>query len=211
MESPVFGVQAKQRWKDIYGVAWAASVIFDKIERIADDIRQNQNVANLTNVLQDMPQTEMLVSSFLRNLPPIILDMVDMITLKPVSLVSKLSRFVRCGFTPGDLVLQNFESDGRSAFADICYRRVQSARADVALRPEREHRRRHRAEERKSRGRASDREHRLQPGTLYQGVDRSTVNSECSKTGELNYGTLHLSCVRDTLYSELRPIVRNHA
>ncbi|XP_032690190.1 uncharacterized protein LOC116853290 isoform X2 [Odontomachus brunneus] len=93
MESPVFGIQTKQHWKDIYSVAWAISVIFDKIEKITDDIRQNQNVANLTNVLQDMPQTEILVSSFLRNLPPIILDVVDMITLKPVALISVIDEY----------------------------------------------------------------------------------------------------------------------
>lgn len=96
MESPLFGVQAKQRWQDIHGVAWVVSVIFDKIEMLVDDIRQNQNVVHLNNVLQDMPQTEALVGSFLRSLPAIILDVIDMITLRPVALVSELLKFDYC-------------------------------------------------------------------------------------------------------------------
>ncbi|XP_019697173.1 ATP-binding cassette sub-family A member 13 isoform X1 [Harpegnathos saltator] len=83
MESPVFGIQRRQHWQDIYGVAWTISVIFEKTEMMVDDIQQNRNKVNLSSVLQDMPQTEILVGTFLRNLPPIILDLIDMITLKP--------------------------------------------------------------------------------------------------------------------------------
>ncbi|XP_014474957.1 PREDICTED: ATP-binding cassette sub-family A member 13 isoform X2 [Dinoponera quadriceps] len=93
MESPVFGIQTKQRWKDVYGVAWVVSLIFDKIEKLVDDVQLNQNVANLTNVLQDMPQTEMLVGSFLRGLPRVILDVIDMITLRAVSLISVIDDY----------------------------------------------------------------------------------------------------------------------
>lgn len=75
----------------MYGIAWAASVIFDNIEKIVDQIRKNDHVAQLADVLQEMPQTEIIVSAFLRNLSPIILDAVDMITLKPVALVSDIA------------------------------------------------------------------------------------------------------------------------
>lgn len=94
MESPLFGIQTKQNWKNIYGLAWATSVIFDNIEKIVDQIQKNDHVARLSDVLQEMPQTEILVGSFLRNLSPIILDVVDMITLKPVALVRKVFKFI---------------------------------------------------------------------------------------------------------------------
>lgn len=89
MESPLFGIQTKENWKIIYGLGWATSVIFDNIEKIVDQIQKNNHVAKISDVLQEMPQTETLVSSFLRNLSPIILDMVDMITLRPIALVSR--------------------------------------------------------------------------------------------------------------------------
>ncbi|XP_067204074.1 uncharacterized protein ldd isoform X2 [Linepithema humile] len=88
MESPLFGIQRKPAWKGMYGVAWATSMIFDNIERIVDQIQKNGHVARLSDVLEDMPETEILFSAVLRNLSPIILDVVDMITLRPVAFVS---------------------------------------------------------------------------------------------------------------------------
>lgn len=89
MESPLFGIQTKENWKIIYGLGWATSVIFDNIEKIVDEIQKNNHVAKISDILQEMPQTEILVGSFLRNLSPIILDIVDMITLRPIALVSR--------------------------------------------------------------------------------------------------------------------------
>ncbi|XP_018348552.1 PREDICTED: uncharacterized protein LOC108752306 [Trachymyrmex septentrionalis] len=93
MESPLFGIQTKKNWKNIYGLAWATSVIFDNIEKIIDQIQNRDHVAKLSDVLQEMPQTEMLVSTFLRNLSPVILDVVDIITLRPVPLISALDDY----------------------------------------------------------------------------------------------------------------------
>lgn len=88
MESPLFGIQTKKNWKNIYGLAWATSVIFDNIEKITDQIQKRNHLMRLSDILEEMPQTEMLVGTFLRNLTPVILDIVDMITLRPVPLVS---------------------------------------------------------------------------------------------------------------------------
>ncbi|KAL6258986.1 hypothetical protein P5V15_008908 [Pogonomyrmex californicus] len=93
MESPLFGIQTKKNWKNIYGLAWATSVIFDNLEQIIDQIQKNNHVARLSEVLQEMPQTEILVSTFLRNLSPVILDIVDMITLRPVPLISAIDDY----------------------------------------------------------------------------------------------------------------------
>lgn len=76
----------------MYGLAWATSMIFDNIEKIVDQIQKRDHVAKLSDVLQELPQTEMLVGTFLRNLSPVILDIVDMITLRPVPLVSGISQ-----------------------------------------------------------------------------------------------------------------------
>lgn len=88
MESPLFGIQNKKNWRNIYGIAWATSVIFDNIEKIVDHIQKHDHVAKLSDILEEMPQSEILVGTFLRNLSPVILDIVDMITLRPVPLVS---------------------------------------------------------------------------------------------------------------------------
>lgn len=88
MESPLFRIQAKKNWKNIYGLAWATSVIFDNLEKIIDKIQEHDHVAKLSDILQEMPQTEILVGTFLRNLSPVILDVLDMITLRPVPFVS---------------------------------------------------------------------------------------------------------------------------
>lgn len=160
MESPVFGIQRKQHWQDIYGVAWTISVIFDKIERMVNDVQRNQNVANLTNVLQDMPQTEALVGTLLRSLSPVIFDVVDIITLKPVALVRDLLKSVRLNLFAiisfGNLALHVIVSPMDDAFPDTDCRRVQAARTALALRPEREHWCRVGAEKRKPRSRARD-------------------------------------------------------
>ncbi|XP_024889665.1 ATP-binding cassette sub-family A member 13 isoform X1 [Temnothorax curvispinosus] len=93
MESPLFGIQTKKSWKNIYGLAWVTSVIFDNIEKIVDQIQNRGHVARLSDVLQEMPQTEILVGTFLRNLSPVILDIVDMITLRPVPLISAIDDY----------------------------------------------------------------------------------------------------------------------
>ncbi|XP_029170086.1 LOW QUALITY PROTEIN: uncharacterized protein LOC114939826 [Nylanderia fulva] len=93
MESPLFGIQTRENWKMIYGLAWATSVIFDNIEKIVDQIQKNDHIMKISDILEEMPQTEMLVGSFLRNLSPIILDIVDMITLRPISLISVLDDY----------------------------------------------------------------------------------------------------------------------
>lgn len=87
----MFGIQTKQNWKNMYGMAWTASIIFDNIEKIVDQIQKNDNVARLPEILEEMPYTQRFVGKVLRNLSPIILDVVDMITLKPVALVSRFS------------------------------------------------------------------------------------------------------------------------
>lgn len=91
MESPIFGMQTKQGWKNLYGMAWTTSVIFDNIEKVVDQIWKNEQ-ARLSEVFENMPQTEALVGKVLRNLSPFILDAVDIITLKPVALVSTSSK-----------------------------------------------------------------------------------------------------------------------
>ncbi|XP_028048892.2 uncharacterized protein LOC105837746 isoform X2 [Monomorium pharaonis] len=93
MESPLFRIQSKKNWKNMYGLGWATSVIFDNIEKIVDQIQKRDHVAKLSDVLREMPQTEILVGTFLRNLSPVILDVVDMITLRPVPLISALDDY----------------------------------------------------------------------------------------------------------------------
>nr|XP_012136751.1 PREDICTED: uncharacterized protein LOC100878441 isoform X3 [Megachile rotundata] len=91
MESPLF--RTKSGWTEMHAMGWASSVIFDNVERIVDQIQRNDHVAKLSEVLEDMPQTEILLSAILRNLSPLILDVVDIITMKPIHLISVLDDY----------------------------------------------------------------------------------------------------------------------
>ncbi|KAK9294638.1 hypothetical protein QLX08_010802 [Tetragonisca angustula] len=91
MESPLF--RARGMWKEMHAIAWASSVIFENVERIVDQIQKNDHTAKLSEVLQDMPQTEILLSAVLRNLSPLILDVVDIVTMKPIHLISVLDDY----------------------------------------------------------------------------------------------------------------------
>ncbi|XP_026675626.1 uncharacterized protein LOC108632621 isoform X2 [Ceratina calcarata] len=91
MESPLF--RAKSGWKEMYAFGWASSVIFENVERIVDQIQKNDHVATLSEVLQDLPQTEILLGAILRNLSPLILDVVDIVTMKPIHLISLLDDY----------------------------------------------------------------------------------------------------------------------
>lgn len=90
MESSLFS--SKGVWKETHAIAWASSVIFEYIEKIVDQIQKNEYRAKLSEMLQDMPQTEILLNAILRNLSPLILDVVDIITMKPIHLVSYIIR-----------------------------------------------------------------------------------------------------------------------
>ena len=93
MESPLFNIQEKSGWGKMYAIGWATSVVLDNIERIVDQIQKNDHVAKLSEVVQDMPQTEIFLSAVLRNLSPLILDVVDIITMKPIHLISVLDDY----------------------------------------------------------------------------------------------------------------------
>ncbi|XP_033187616.2 lipid droplet defective isoform X1 [Bombus vancouverensis nearcticus] len=91
MESSLFS--SKGVWKETHAIAWASSVIFEYIEKIVDQIQKNEYRAKLSELLQDMPQTEILLNAILRNLSPLILDVVDIITMKPIHLISVLDDY----------------------------------------------------------------------------------------------------------------------
>ncbi|XP_053973403.1 uncharacterized protein LOC128873691 isoform X1 [Hylaeus volcanicus] len=93
MESPLFGIQEKNGWRNVHAIGWSATLILENIEKIVDQIETNKHVARLPEVLQDMPQTEIVLSAVLRNLSPLILDVVDIITMKPIHLISVLDDY----------------------------------------------------------------------------------------------------------------------
>lgn len=91
MESPLF--HAKGGWKEMHAIAWASTVIFDNVEKIVDQIQRNGHLVKLSQVLEDMPQTEILLTAILQNLSPLVLDVVDIITMKPIHLISILDDY----------------------------------------------------------------------------------------------------------------------
>ncbi|XP_043253492.1 retinal-specific phospholipid-transporting ATPase ABCA4 isoform X1 [Colletes gigas] len=93
MESPLFSIQERNGWKNMHAIGWATSAVFYKVEKIVDQIQKNDHVARLPEILTDMPQTEIILSALLRNLSPLILDVADLITMKPVHLISVLDDY----------------------------------------------------------------------------------------------------------------------
>ncbi|CAL7936973.1 unnamed protein product [Xylocopa violacea] len=92
MESPLFRSKTGG-WKEMSAIAWASSVLFDYVERVADHVERNKYAVELSEILDDMPQTVILLSSILRNLSPLVLDVVDIITMKPIHLISVLDDY----------------------------------------------------------------------------------------------------------------------
>ncbi|XP_076760468.1 lipid droplet defective [Xylocopa sonorina] len=92
MENPLFRSKTGG-WKEMSAIAWASSVLFDYVERVADQVERDKYAVRLSEILEDMPQTEILLSSILRNISPLILDVVDIITMKPIHLISVLDDY----------------------------------------------------------------------------------------------------------------------
>lgn len=88
MEYPLFNAKGTDNWEDIHAVAWASSLIADNIEHVVDQIQKKNNTVDLEDILNLMPQTEILLNKLLRNLAPVTLDVVDMTVKIPVHFVS---------------------------------------------------------------------------------------------------------------------------
>ncbi|KAI4485555.1 hypothetical protein M0802_012731 [Mischocyttarus mexicanus] len=92
MENTLFNINAESLWKDAYAIAWSTSVIFDSIETAISQIRKYDHVVRLSDL--SLPETQILLESFLANLSPIILDAVDMITLRlPAHLINTIDDY----------------------------------------------------------------------------------------------------------------------
>ncbi|OAD61200.1 ATP-binding cassette sub-family A member 13 [Eufriesea mexicana] len=77
----------------INAIGLASNVIFNNIERVVDGILKNNQTAKLSEMLPDLPETTILASAILRNLSPLVLDVVDIITMKPIHLISILGDY----------------------------------------------------------------------------------------------------------------------
>ncbi|KAF7403454.1 hypothetical protein HZH68_006248 [Vespula germanica] len=94
MEKPIFNIQEKIFWKNINAIAWASSVIFDNLEITIDHIRKNDRVVKLPEVLYDLPETQILLDTFLRNLLSIIFDVIDPISSNfPMNIMTAINNY----------------------------------------------------------------------------------------------------------------------
>ncbi|XP_076176197.1 lipid droplet defective isoform X2 [Ptiloglossa arizonensis] len=93
MESPLLSIQRNGEWRNVHSIGWTSTTIFEYIEEIVDQIQTNNRVVRLPEVLRNLPQTEILLSALLRNLSPLILDVVDIIIMKPIHLLSVLNDY----------------------------------------------------------------------------------------------------------------------
>ncbi|XP_053595540.1 uncharacterized protein LOC103571174 isoform X2 [Microplitis demolitor] len=94
-ESPLFNVQSKSAWRKLYAIAWSAATITTSIEHTIDNILDdniNNTTIKLSTVMKDMPQTEILIDTALRNLPAVTRDVIDILTQRnPIQLVTAIN------------------------------------------------------------------------------------------------------------------------
>ncbi|XP_015191826.1 PREDICTED: uncharacterized protein LOC107074670 isoform X2 [Polistes dominula] len=92
MENTLFNIQTERFWTNIYAIAWSVSVAFDSIDMAINQIRKNDHVVNLSDM--SLPETQILLTSFMTNLSPIILDGVDLISLSlPIHLITVINEY----------------------------------------------------------------------------------------------------------------------
>ncbi|XP_043289977.1 uncharacterized protein ldd isoform X2 [Venturia canescens] len=93
-ESPIFDVRERTSWEVLYPLGRAASLVAGTIERVVDQIRAGNHSTKLSEVLHDLPQTEILLDVLLRNLAPLTSDLIDFMTSKsPMSYVALLKDY----------------------------------------------------------------------------------------------------------------------
>ncbi|XP_028982053.1 uncharacterized protein LOC107039836 isoform X2 [Diachasma alloeum] len=94
-ESPLFRIQERAGWKSLQAVAWSVSAVTDKIEKILDDVLGMNDPGNASQGLSDMPETDLLLETALRNLPSITLDLIDIFSQKnPVHILTTINDHV---------------------------------------------------------------------------------------------------------------------
>lgn len=94
-ESPLFNVKSDVTWNALYPLARAVSIIADTVERVVDQINLGNGTARISDVMRDVPQTEIFLDVLMRNLAPLTLDVVDMLTIKaPVHYISLIKEYM---------------------------------------------------------------------------------------------------------------------
>ncbi|XP_024944655.1 uncharacterized protein LOC107271675 isoform X2 [Cephus cinctus] len=94
MESPLFNVQSKVTWRNLYALAWATDVIQEHLETLLQHLQEKNYSLELSEVLREMPQTTIVAKLLLENLVPITLDILDTITLmRPLHLFTGITEY----------------------------------------------------------------------------------------------------------------------
>lgn len=87
-------MREKTSWEVLYPLARAASVVAGIIERVVDQIQGTNSSAKLSEVLHNLPETQVLLDVLLRNLAPLTADIVDLLSSKsPMSYVALLKDY----------------------------------------------------------------------------------------------------------------------
>ncbi|XP_035722982.1 uncharacterized protein LOC118441973 isoform X2 [Vespa mandarinia] len=94
MEKPIFNIQEQAFWKDINAIAWASSMIFENLEKTINQIRKNDGMIKLPEIISDLPETQILLETFFRNFLSIIFDVIDLISSNfPFHIMSNIDKY----------------------------------------------------------------------------------------------------------------------
>ncbi|XP_076284763.1 lipid droplet defective isoform X2 [Lasioglossum baleicum] len=94
LESPLFNIQSKSGWKIMDSLGWLFTLIMDMLQNAFLEVsRADSGRVNYTHDTLELPETRDLISVTLFNLRDLILDVIDIVTMKPIHFISLLDDY----------------------------------------------------------------------------------------------------------------------
>ncbi|XP_078047717.1 lipid droplet defective isoform X2 [Augochlora pura] len=96
LESPLFNIQSKSGWSSLERLAWIVSMILDMMQSALLEVSRAGSgglIRSQNSTKLEMAETRSLISVALFNLCDLILDVIDVVTMRPIHLISLLDDY----------------------------------------------------------------------------------------------------------------------
>ncbi|XP_076641439.1 lipid droplet defective [Halictus rubicundus] len=96
LESPLFNIQSKSGWKTMDSLGWLFTLVMEMMQNSLLEVSRVDSgrvTQNHTGDTLELPETRNLISITLFNLRDLILDVIDIVTMKPIHLISLLDDY----------------------------------------------------------------------------------------------------------------------